>query len=256
VDRSNTRAIGSLVLSLAMRAKCPTTDRKARSCSGDSPCQPPLDNVERSEFLWPLKTKNPSPLLDSGMHPVYFFPSFWLSLAALLSQAGLLTPGSPYLSDLPTWLPQAVVATDFRPRSQRRDRAGLQPASLLSRHGTYCANVCHRACLLSRGFSAEQPRAAFGAILIQQTKAADRRSSIWLMLHELSRSTGTLGPAERQGCKNKPALRRERNRSLFREVGYLASSLIDSKRVRNRFLLCKTPAGNCMITRTPATENP
>jgi hypothetical protein len=37
--------------------------------------------------------------MDSGMHPVYFFPSFRLSLAALVSQAGLLATGSIYLPE-------------------------------------------------------------------------------------------------------------------------------------------------------------
>ena len=37
--------------------------------------------------------------MDSGMHPVYFFPSCRLSVAALSSQAGLLTPGSLYLPE-------------------------------------------------------------------------------------------------------------------------------------------------------------
>ncbi len=34
--------------------------------------------------------------MDSGVHPVYFFPSCRLSVAALSLQAGLLATGSSY----------------------------------------------------------------------------------------------------------------------------------------------------------------
>ena len=95
------------------------------------------------QIYWPLAS--PKKNLNSPLRELRIAPSFLspqtLGVAALtatislFTQAGLLTPGSFYSQRLPSPFIEPVASCWFRPRSQRRDRDGFSPSSLLTQRG-------------------------------------------------------------------------------------------------------------------------
>jgi len=59
------------------------------------------------------------------MHPVFFFPGVAVTRGITKDRQVFWLPDLSTSSNLPTSLGEAVVISRFRPRSQRRDRAGL-----------------------------------------------------------------------------------------------------------------------------------
>ena len=88
--------------------------------------------------------------MDSGMHPVYLFPSFRLSLAALSSQAGLLATGSVYLPE-PSHLdtPSSGIHGLSSPGTAAGPRRTLTGFPIKPKRHLYL-NLCPSHCQMSR----------------------------------------------------------------------------------------------------------
>lgn len=75
--------------------------------------------------------------MDSGVHPVYLFPMIAVARGLILTGRSSGFRIFLLARTFPLGYAKQWLVSGFRPRIQRRDRAGFKPASLLSLNSTY-----------------------------------------------------------------------------------------------------------------------
>lgn len=140
--RSST--VGGLTFRVCYHLLSSRPEGVARSC--------PAGCSRREQAAGPVSAKKKVPGPPEGnprTAPCFFVlcqepRSFLATATGSILRAGLLTPGSSYSLRLPTCLKgQAVAPCRFRPRLQRRDRAGLLSGDRLP---YYARSGTHRKC--------------------------------------------------------------------------------------------------------------